>query len=283
MDLESEVGIRLLLEASDYRDFLKRSFDCLRDRKRGFTYAGFVRKAGFSSRSFPRDVVLGKKRLTFESATRFANALGLRADLKSYFIFLVARDEPELQLPETGDGEIQESLKKLRKRLLSKFSEIRAEGTPRIYRHKEWLEIYAALGSKESGATLAQVCSRTHLSRSCCRGVLEEMNQAQLVTYDQRTSRYFMRDGHLIFKKLGKDQDFKRWYLQCLEEARTEARQAFQAPESLFFNTVFSISRANLSILKEELRELLLRFVDSAEEPDGDTIARLSLAFYPGR
>ena len=59
MALDSARLAPLLWEARDYRHFLRLYFDAARARNPRFSMAGFARAAGFSSRSFPREVALG--------------------------------------------------------------------------------------------------------------------------------------------------------------------------------------------------------------------------------
>jgi hypothetical protein len=149
-----------LIEAGSYREFLKRAFA----KRRRFSYAAFARRAGIASRSFPRDVVLGKKRLSLESATRFAAALDLHGDLQDYFLTLVALEEERARIPPLRTpATLKATLSKLHARLRAKAAKCGVDGRAALYGSRHWLEVYAALGTPERGASLSEIMGRTGL------------------------------------------------------------------------------------------------------------------------
>src|SRR5271156_3519556 len=81
-----------LSDSADSRDFLKSAFAIWQRTGKPMSYGSFARRAGLSSRSFPRDVMMGEKRVTTRSLPGFVRALGLKGDLKILFSLLVARD-----------------------------------------------------------------------------------------------------------------------------------------------------------------------------------------------
>ena len=271
--------IQDLLKQPTYREFLNRSFELMKSGNSRFSYALFVRKAGLVSRSFPRDVILGKKRLTADSAARFALALGLTGDLKSYFLMLVALEEPGVRPLHFSPEEVSQRLAVLRKKLWSKAGELDRPPVPSFYDMRYWLEVYAALGTVEDGASLEDVSRRTRLRPSVCRSVLEGMVEKKVAELSP-TGRFLPRQMHLVFSHIGEDLYFKNWYLRSLSEARRRAEVKFKSDSDLFFNSVFSVAESRLKELKSDLRELLLRYVEGAENPHGDTVAKLSVALF---
>jgi uncharacterized protein (TIGR02147 family) len=78
-----------IFEYMDYREYLE---DYYLDRKRenpGFSFQVFANIAGFRSKSFIKEVIDGKKRLTKESAEKFNNVLKLGEKAFSYFLDLI--------------------------------------------------------------------------------------------------------------------------------------------------------------------------------------------------
>src|SRR5665811_1170883 len=82
-----------LAKCSSYREFLIKALEHRVRLNAPLSYARLATLAGFSARSFPRDVILGKKRLTLSSASRFGEALGLKNPLANHFKLLVQREE----------------------------------------------------------------------------------------------------------------------------------------------------------------------------------------------
>lgn len=73
----------------DHREFLRRWYEWKKSSSRGFSYRSFARKAGFSSMSFLRDVIEGRRNVSEDSVEKFVGAIGLVADAASYFRELV--------------------------------------------------------------------------------------------------------------------------------------------------------------------------------------------------
>ncbi len=272
--------MQVLLSSENYRDFLKRAFELEKARSGAFSYAGFARKAGISSRSFPRDVVLGQKRLTLSSLPGFCRALGLKGDAKTLFSLLVSLEEPEVRSPSLSREQVQDRILKLRSRMRSKdrFPEA-AKDTPPFYRNDNWVEIYASLGRVNEGETIEGVARRSGLASKTCAEALARMELDGIVS--RKGDRYFAQEQHLAFAKLVGDEFFKTSYLRALSHARASADRSFNAEDRLFFQSVFSVSRERMPQFKNELRELLLKFVDHAEKPDGGGLARLCVGLFP--
>lgn len=73
----------------DHREFLRRWYEWKKTASRGFSYRSFARKAGFSSMSFLRDVIEGRRNVSDDSVEKFVTAIGLVDDAALYFRELV--------------------------------------------------------------------------------------------------------------------------------------------------------------------------------------------------
>ncbi len=73
----------------DYREYLKAMVDHLKETQPGFSHRQFARRAGFSTSSFLKLVIDGKRNLSQESIGRFSKALGLDARERDAFESLV--------------------------------------------------------------------------------------------------------------------------------------------------------------------------------------------------
>lgn len=74
-----------ILYYTDYRAFLKNYYTELKKSVPGFSYKYMAERAGFSSRSFQKLVIDGKKNLTKESIHKIAKALRLNKKATEYF------------------------------------------------------------------------------------------------------------------------------------------------------------------------------------------------------
>lgn len=88
-------------------------------KSKPLSYAEFARRAGFSSRAFARELLIGKRRITASTFAQIAKALGLKGAWKDYFQTLVMIEEPTFRKAhETSQEEAQIRLNRLRKNCL---------------------------------------------------------------------------------------------------------------------------------------------------------------------
>jgi uncharacterized protein (TIGR02147 family) len=73
----------------DHREFLRSWYEWKKTATRGFSYRSFASKAGFSSMSFLRDVIEGRRNISDDSVEKFVAAIGLVDDASEYFRELV--------------------------------------------------------------------------------------------------------------------------------------------------------------------------------------------------
>lgn len=273
-------SVLALLQAANYREFIRL---CMQGAgsSRPLSFAELSRRAGFSSRSYPSDVVSGYRRITAASLPGFIKALKLKGDLKNYFVLLVSREETDLQPLGLAKEQVNKNLAKVRERLQSRF-EGSAETSEKVYSHKYWLEIYAALGDPTSGASLAEILTKTKIAKTECAEALLKMTEAGLVRQEPRSQRYFAVENHISFDELGGAGFFRKHFISSLQElSRQATEESFSKQDRLFLTSVFSISQDRAEEFRKELRDLMVRFVDSSENPKGDSVAKLVVGFLP--
>lgn len=271
-----------LLAAQNYREFLATAFDLLKKRNAHFGYSYFAKRAGFSARSYPREVVTGRKRITANSLGKFIGGFDLTNELAEYFTLLVMEEEPEVNINDLPNAEITELKARTRQRLqaiLAGENGADNEETVKIYRTQEWPEIYASLHDSV-GSSLSEVQARSGLSKSVCKRALDNMIQQELVKFDEASQTYFCLASNLFFFKLGGDAFFKNYFVDQMQRAKDKATINFRNPEALFFTSVFSVDSRKMPELVNELRAVLNKYIDQAEKPLGDHIAKLAVAFW---
>lgn len=74
----------------DVRAYLAAYYFAMKARGRGFSYRAFSRRVGLSSPNHLKRVIDGERSLTPSMATRYADAIGLVDDSRSYFLDLAA-------------------------------------------------------------------------------------------------------------------------------------------------------------------------------------------------
>jgi hypothetical protein len=275
----SKIGVELL-GVESYREFLASSLNQVKTGKRPLSYAELSRRAGFSSRSYPADVIKGLRRITPATLPLFVKGLRLRGQWKNYFTLLVASEEADINTDRMTSEEIKEKLARLRARIQSFTRKPSAVTPKRFYERRGWLEVYAALGTMEKGATLKDIVSRTGYSQLMCESIVKVMVEFDVASLNEASDRYRPCAPHIIFDRLGGESFFQNHYLALLEEVQREARgPRFKKEENFFFTSVFSVNRRKAPELKSRLRELMHEFSDGSEVAEGDSIAKLCVSF----
>lgn len=270
-DLES------LLTEPDYTHFLQRYLAILSKTKR-VSYAHITRKAGFSSRAYIREIVIGKKRLTAKALPPLASALGLSGDLQKYFIYLAASKESDIQNLYRVKPD---ALGKLRKKLLTQnYTRQESQNLgDRIYALPAVTQVFAALGDSNTGSTLEEIVAKIQMPRNMILETLWGLVGTGLVNL-KADGHYVAQTEHVAFTELGKSEIFKKLYLENLLNTRRVAESEFESAQDLFFLSSFSVNSSRLPELKTQLRELLHRFVEESEQPDGDAVVNLVLGLH---
>ena len=263
--------IELSLSSSP-REFLN---NCIKTRKKNnqpHSFAFIARSAGFQSRSFPREISIGKKSLTLSSAKALAMGLKLESDLQDILIHLV-----ELESIDKNAIEYTRKLKKLsaiRERIHRRHKKPQDESA---LIDKHFSAVYASLGSPEVGATLQEIEKKTKLNLSEIHSTLEFLLKLNLVRIEN--NRYIGMTNHLAFTELKNSGFFNRLFLNRIQLVKSRAASNFHSSRSLFQETTFSVRQENLSQLKSELRNVILKFVDENENSEGDHIVSLMVSF----
>lgn len=262
-------NIEKLANASSAKDLLSDALELKRQKGEAITYAQLSRNAGFAARSFPRDVAVGLKSLTPHSAEKLGRALRFPASLRQYFVALVEHENDPSHRTERA-------LLAGRKRLLTGRPREQAE---ELFFVEHFSQVYASLGKPELGATLTEIGQRSGLPQEEVTRVLTELMKRNLV--EKKSGRYRASESHLSFNALRKDGAFNKLYLKRLSQAKTIARREFESDRNLFLESTFTVSATRLLELKEELRQVALKFIDEAEHSLGEEPVSLTLAFFP--
>jgi hypothetical protein len=208
-----------LLESTSERDFLGRWYTWAKENKSGLSYALLTRRAGFASRSYVRDVMTGKRRLTMEALPRFVKAMELKGEYRRFFSLLV-QSSPN-RFGRAGDPKVQDKIARLKNRVRSDTESGRFPSHAQsLYLGKNRLEIYAALGTPSEGATLDEISQRTGLAKEICAKTLSQMCGDGAVFSDQLETRFFAKKPHLVLPKIGDQEVFKTSYIGLLEETK---------------------------------------------------------------
>jgi uncharacterized protein (TIGR02147 family) len=268
-------SIESLMQASDYRSFI---LTLIQERKKQkhFGYSDIARIGGFSARSFPREVAIGKKHLTLTSLPKMIRGLRISSDLSDYFKLLVEIDVPDCRPKIVEETKLLQMKENLKKRILSRRY-IQIENSDKAFMLSCIPRVYAALGDLKNGSDLKQIIDKTSLSENEILEALKCMLDNQIV--EKKGRKFFAKEMHANFQNL-KSEIFKKHFIKTAETSIQMSKQFIESDEKLFLSSAFSVSRHDLPKLKEELRSLLLKYVDSAENARGNKVVSLLASLY---
>jgi uncharacterized protein (TIGR02147 family) len=269
-----------LASSTTLREFLKGE---LKDGRRSHStkdhrksYAAFARKAGFSTRSYPREVCLGIRKITAKTLPGFIAGLCLKGDAAKCFRDMAALEYPELNFENLETDVLLARIEKLKKNLTKKRTQPVFSQRTSIFKNWQWPYVFSALGSEERGATLQDLEQRLQLPAADVSHILNELVEANMIRIEG--DQVFPISEKLVFKEDGNGGAFRDFFLKTIKSAEHSARVNFAANDELYFNSVFSIPTERLPEFKNELRSLLLNFIQDSEDPNGSSIVTLVTA-----
>ncbi|MFZ4402510.1 MAG: TIGR02147 family protein [Pseudobdellovibrionaceae bacterium] len=273
-------ALKRFAEVQSYRVFIKTILEFRSENGRRFGYSDLARLGGLSARSFPRDVTLGKKNLTLASIPKFVLGMGLTGDLADYFRLLVELEHRDCRARKSGEAQLNKLIYNLRKRILDRASPSASKEiiSKNLFQSQYVPLVYAALGNATIGSTCSEIEKKTSLNKEVVISTLSKLLEFGVV--DKKQSRYFANENHLNFPGLSQNEIFRNFYIHLLEKAQHKAKTDFASDSNLHFCSSFSVQEKELPKFKDELRSLLLRYVDSAEDSNGNKVVSLACSLF---
>lgn len=247
-----------------------------RKKTRQFGYSDIARLGGFAARSFPRDVILGKKRISLNSLPKFIRGLSLTFDLAEYFRIIVEIEEADCRTKCVDEVKLYRMKENLRKRILDRHHVVLGQAD-KAFAISSIPRVYAALGNLERGATTKEIVERTDLPEGVIYQSLSYMEEKKIA--QKKGTRYFAKDIHANFQGL-KGEIFQKHFVKTAEESIQMSKRHIASEEKLFLSSAFSVAKKDLPQLKNELRSLLLKYIDTSENSDGDKVINLIASLY---
>ena len=247
-----------LRKASNYRNFLEIYLELF-----DYSLSDFARATGFG-RGFPGDVISGKRRLTSKSSYAFEKALKLPLKGKKYFRLLVANEEVDL-FPEIDRARIGDEILNLKnlpwKKTRTEIQESSVAGIQTLGFDKKMLTVLAAAGDLVTGSSIKEIKERTGFSNSEILKYSEHLEKLGLLEIKDST-RVIPKDLHLFLETADQSSLLKQTFHQSVDLAEKSIVKLDKEKNDFFFNSSFCIQKNKLPMLKQELRETILKFVD---------------------
>lgn len=265
--------VKKLVGCKSYQLFLNLYLELMKEHNKPVSLGQLALKSGLS-KSLIKGIIDGNKRITPKTIAPIKKALGLPPLLSDFFFYLVAQDVPEVM--EANNSAKAKSLSK-------KYAQLALEEYVSLDKSDDFFKnpnnpiIYAALGTYDEGATFEDISKRTKLETKEIEKSLEIL--ASIGALKIKDSVYFANRQFLFTTKSIYNSHFHRFYLHMLENHQKKAMRQFESQEHLFYSNVFSINEEDMKGLRDDLLEVLNRYVQKAENPTGNKIVTLQTAF----
>lgn len=260
--------------AEHYRDFLKIYIE-----NRGIPLSTLAQSAGFH-RSFPSDVLLGRRRLTAKSCHAFEKAMKIPQTAKKLFRLLVAQAEPD-EFPELDAETLKKQIFELKTKPWIRSRKLRESEAPQaasMFTDSNLMSVYAASGSPGQGASFTEIQKRTRILDRELIVAIEKLLIMGLLA--KKENLFVPQDLHLFLKSEGKNEILKNAFQRAVKLAGERVEKSANSPSEMFFTSSFCVTEARLAELKEALRETILKFVDDSIEASGDRVVHLLTSLH---
>ena len=260
----------------DYRAYLKALFDYNKGQSRRFSHRYIVTRAGFKSPNVLKNVIDGRRNLTFAAAEQFAKAFKIDGNSKRYFLTLVQYNqagtatEREKSFQELIDLRARENPARLGERQYEVFSRwwhlaIREiVSLPDFQFSPEWVS-----DSLSPSITPAEAAESLGLLKSL--GLIAQQRDRswtqveKTMATDARVKSVMVSQFHREMIRLG-----------------AESLTRFQAKEREVSGTTVRVSEADLDKIKTWLREFRMKILGLASQSAGaDQVYQLNFQFFP--
>jgi len=265
---------------SDYRKFLIDAYLYNKKNVPGYTYETIAVRAGFSSPSFIKLVIDGKKNVSKKSAGQIAEALRLKNKQRSFFLLLVDYN--------------QESDLEKKARLIARIDAYRKRNHPtRIlpedYRYlsqwyycviremtdlPDWVEDPKSIAQKlRGGVSPAQV--REALDFLTDQGFLVRDDEGKLIKKDKTLSTGDVRDDDMFTTMA------RKFHVQMVHRA-LESIEQLPSGQRHVTNTTLSLSAKSYAYALKRIESLRMELLElAASDNDVDSIYQLTVNLFP--
>ncbi|HEY8269849.1 MAG TPA: TIGR02147 family protein [Pseudobdellovibrionaceae bacterium] len=275
-----------LLACQDYRAFMALFFQRSSDpkkRPKKLSFQRFSTLAGYASKSYPAEILSGRKNLKYESIEKFAKGLSLNQTLSEYFKNLVLIDLTNSGVTDFNIEDLKKRNDSIRIKIIAGIKDLRSSkkmnysGLQKVLLQENFSQVFAALGSPQVGASLKEIKNRTGLEIERLVKILSNLEKEKVIRRIE--NRYFLESNSIDFEFLESDIYFKRNFVRSSTKALKCFDKQSRSASALYMTQTFSVHTEKLPALKNTLSSILREFSENAECPDGDQVAEICLSF----
>jgi uncharacterized protein (TIGR02147 family) len=259
-------------------EFLQNWFYSAKEKNQKLTFEAIAQRAGYSSRSFVRQVILGEKPMTAKALPRFINVMKLSKDQETLFRLLLEKDYSSFNIHKRDQKEIDADIRELQNKIqLKKSKKVNAAvlGSPLM---KQAVLVYPYIG-REKGTNAAELSAKCGVSAADCTLILKDFVKAGFV--EKKGGAYFATERLLQVKEESSTELLKSHMRVGLSQFSNLVNSGVPfAKDQLLFRAQYSVEEKRAEEFKSRLRSLLVEFVEASEADEGKKIINLVCGFF---
>lgn len=266
----------LVFDYHDYREFLGDSYNYAKNKNGKFSYRFFAQKAGFSSASFLKLVIDGKRNLTNESINRVSKAFRLKKQEHEFFEKLVFMNQ----------ASTHEIRNHYYKQMLSMKGFIKVNQIAKAcydYYSKWYYPVIremVAFGNKKYNAEMIAQLLEPPISEKQALEALDHLLMLGLIKKDEE-GRWEQCDKHISTGQEVRSMIVAQYHKEMLQLA-SDSIDRFSSSSRDISAMTFSMKAGKL----EELKQLIAAFRDQVrsvlvEDESGDQVLQLNIQLFP--
>jgi hypothetical protein len=274
-----------LIQANSHVDFIA-TYVAGPHRGKALSFAEFARRGGFKSRSTPREIITGRRKLTAGNFSQCVKAMELQGPLLRLFKLLAHQDCPELNLIESAPAQLDAQISKIRQKILERerLYTVPDQDQRSLLKIRYYGPIYAAL-NVPTGTCIDHIHQLTGIPIDSIREEIKKMVSRNLVkvVHDKGedlflpVAPFYNLDPAMAKRELQlKMLDSLRRQMGFLYNVSAEDEEV-----SLFTEAVFTVKEKDIFALKVKLRKLLAEFMYASEDNNGDTVVNTFVSLIP--
>lgn len=264
----------MILEHTDYREFLKSELVRRRTKNASYSMRAFACQVGLTQSALSQ-VLSGKKNLSNESATRIARQIGLAENEAEYFrtlVELAKAQNPDLKKILSAKAQVLNPQRDVRELSVEYFSMI-----------ADWyhLAIKNMLDLDGLEFSPVNISTRLGISKLEAEAAIERLIRLNAIEVDpEKPGTYRRVDRSTVVRSESKNEALRRFHKQMLEKA-IESVESQTPQEKWIGSETFPFSEAALPEANQIIENFMTAITDLSDRtPKHDHVYHLGVQLF---
>lgn len=276
MTILTKKDFLFLLSSENYCVFLKRYFSIIIKDGKYSSISHISRVAGFKSRSTISDLLGGRREISPEVWGILKKLILLPKEYIELIEAMIHKQHPKkfrARNPHLSDLKIKSLKEKINEIYFIDELIIDSEF---FYKHN-LATFYAALGG-DQGSSIYEVSKRTKKTKFETRNAMNQLISLGIVI--ENNEKYKANAHCLKFSALN-GENYIEYISSHFQKISEKAKKRMNNPDHFFSISAFSMDIEKTVELKQEINELIDRFIEKNEKPEGNRVFTMGFSLIP--